>query len=72
MKYMLQEPDPTSRRVRKTTEISVVEVVLWVASHLHLSLCQISPELLGRIHDLPLVSQHVHPDILDIAEGESR
>ena len=29
-------------------------------------------ELLGRIEDLPLVPQQVHPEVLDVTEGESR
>lgn len=41
----------------------------WI-SHLHLTLRQMGPELLGGTGDLPLVSQQVHPEILDIIHGE--
>lgn len=41
-------------------------------SYLHLALGQISPELLGRVGDLPLVSQQVDAQMLDITEGQSQ
>lgn len=43
----------------------------WI-SHLHLPLHQMGPELLGCTEDLPLVSQQVHPEILDVTKEESR
>lgn len=41
----------------------------WI-SHLHLSLRQIRSELLGCTDNLPLMSQQVHPEVLDVIHGE--
>ena len=62
----------SKQRNVKTTEIRGTGVCCRWTSHLHLPLRQIGSELLGRAHDLPLVSQKVHPEVLDVSEGESR
>lgn len=56
----------------KTTEIHGTGLQWRQISHLHLPLRQMGSELLGRTDDLPLVPQQVHPEALDVTEGESR
>lgn len=59
------------QRTVKTIQIHGTFCTCRRISHLHLALRQMGPELLGRTDDLPLVSQQVHPEILDVTEGES-
>jgi hypothetical protein len=41
---------------------------LWL--HLHLSLDQVTSELLSCSHDLPLTPKEVHPQVLDISKKD--
>lgn len=42
------------------------------SSHLHLALHQVGPELLSCADDLPLVSQQVDAQVLDVSEGREQ
>lgn len=66
------ETRPDKQRNVRTTEIRGTERSEGWISHLHLPLHQMGPELLSCADDLPLVSQQVHAEVLDVSEGESR